>query len=75
MKLKIKFYKTQFESFDIKNLIPTFNFSKNVQGWFYIKNYTVILFRYAMTITIIKTSDLFINRQIAHDFNVCKYIM
>lgn len=74
MKRKIKFYQTQFAPFTISNLIPKFDFSRNVQGWFFIRKWTFTLFRYAVTISFVVITDLNTEREQAHERNIAKYM-
>ena len=74
MKREVKFYQTQFSPFTGKNLLPKLTFSKNVQGWFFTRNWTITLFRFACTISTTVTKDLDVDRNLAHDQNVSKYM-
>ena len=74
MKTEFSFYKSQFAPFKSTNLIPRLRCSKNVQGWSFIQTFTATWFRYAATLWIIKRSDLSIDRNLAHDQNVAKYL-
>ena len=65
-KLEIKFYQKNFTRFKVSNLLPKISFSKNVQGWSFTKNYTITWLRFAITLFLIKRSDLGIDRNIAH---------
>ena len=74
MKQEFKFYRHWFAAIKIKNLLPIFRYSKNVQGWFFTRNYTLELFTYAVNYSITIISDIDIDRSLSHDMNVAKYI-
>jgi len=75
MKREINFYQTDFKPFTAKSLVPNFNYSKNVQGWFFIRDWTFEIFRYAFTISVTLISDMNEDRNLAHTKNVCKYML
>jgi hypothetical protein len=82
MKRKLKFYKywyaplnfKDYSTFEYSKWIPKFEFSKNVQGWSFTRNYSIYWIRWAITYTTIIHSDFNIDRKIAHEINVKKYI-
>ena len=74
MKRKINFYQTDYKKFKTANLLPDVSFSKNVQGWFFTRNYTITWLRFAVTLTLTKRSDLNIDRDLAHEQNVKMYM-
>jgi len=74
MKREINFYQTDYTKFKVANLLPKVSFSKNVQGWSFTRNYTITWLRFAVTISLIKRSDLNIDRNLAHEQNVAKYM-
>jgi len=82
MKRKLKFYKywyapLNFKEYTLLNYnkyIPKFKFSKNVQGWSFTRNYTVYWLKWAITYSTIITSDLNIDRNVAHEMNIKKYM-
>lgn len=69
-KQEIKFYQTDFTPFKVTDLFPKLGYSKNVQGWFFTRNYILTLFRYAITLSLTTISDLSISREKAHRMNV-----
>ena len=75
MKREFCFYKSWFAGFRIVDLIPIFGFSKNVQGWFFTRNYTLNWLTYCIQFSITKTSDLNEDRNIAHEKNVNRYMV
>jgi len=74
MKREINFYQTDYTKFKVANLLPKVSFSKNVQGWSSTRNYTITWLRFAVTLRLIKRSDLNIDRNLAHEQNVAKYM-
>ena len=74
MKRKINFYQTDFTKFKAANLLPILSYSKNVQGWSFTRNYTITWLRFAVTLSLIERSDLSIDRNLAHEQNVIKYM-
>ena len=74
MKREIYFYKTDFTKFKVANLLPIFSYSKNVQGWSFTRDYTITWLRFALRLSLIKRSDLTIDRNLAHEQNVLKYM-
>ena len=74
MKREIKFYQTDYTKFKVANLLPKASFSKNVQGWSFTRNYTITWLRFAVTLSLIKRSDLNIARNLAHKHNVARYM-
>ena len=74
MKREINFYKTDYTRFKAANLLPNVSFSKNVQGWSFIRNYTITWLRFAVTLSLTKRSDLNVDRNVAHEQNVAKYM-
>ena len=74
MKREINFYKYWFAPLKFKNFIPSFTHSRNVQGWFFTRNYTFEWFRYAINYRIVITNGLELNHSDAHEPNVLKYM-
>lgn len=74
MKTECFFYKSQFAPFKATNLVPRLIYSKNVQGWSFIRTYKYTWLRYAVTLLVIKRSDLNVDRNLAHEQNVAKYM-
>ena len=74
MKHKINFYRHWFAPVSIKNLLPIFSCSKNVQGWFFTRSYTLEWFTYAINYSITINSNFNIDRNVAHNINVAKYM-
>ena len=75
MKKKLKFYKYWFAPITLKQLIPSYSHSKNVQGWFFTRNWSVSWFRYCLLFTITVTSEFSVSRNIAHKKNITRYIV
>jgi hypothetical protein len=75
MRRNIHFYRTDYTKFTSTNLIPKFSFSKNVQGWVFTRNYTFECMRYAITLSLLITSDTKIPMNIAHRDNVNKWML
>lgn len=73
MKRNLTFYKSWLNGFRFKDILPVFRYTKNVQGWFFTRNYTFELFTYALNYSIVINSDLSIDRMVAHDTNISKY--
>jgi hypothetical protein len=71
---KINFYKSYYSTFRVKDLFPKFSISKNVQGWFFTRIWSLNWFTYVVSFSIIKRSDLNEERNIAHEKNVARYI-
>ena len=74
MKKKLKFYKSWFASFTKEQFIPKFSFSKNVQGWFFTRNWCLNWLTYCLQYSITIKSDLEEDRSIAHEKNVAFYM-
>ena len=81
MKRELKFYQYWFAPMNFKYPIfgyskwfPKFDFSKNVQGWFYTRKYTLSWLKWALTYTISLNSDFSVSRNLAHEMNVKKYM-
>jgi hypothetical protein len=74
MKREIDFYQTDYTRLNAANLLPKVSFSKNVQGWSFIRNYTITWLRFALTLSFTKRSDLNVDRNLAHEQNVAKYM-
>jgi hypothetical protein len=75
MKRELKFYKHWFAPITKKQLIPSFSFSKNVQGYFFTRNWSISWFRYCLLFTVVITSDFNEDRNIAHERNVASYML
>ncbi len=75
MKIELKLFKSLYGRFTNKQLIPCFKFSKNVQGWFFSRNWWITWFRYCLLFTITKQSDFNQDRNIAHKKNVARYML
>ena len=75
MKTKLKLFKSWYGCFTIKQLIPSFKFSKNVQGWVFTRNWSITWFMYCLLFTVTKTSDTDEDRKIAHENNVALYMV
>jgi len=71
----LNYYKTDYTSFSVKNLLPKVIFSKNVQGWFFTRNYTFVWLQFAATYWITIRSDINIDREVAHQNNVEKWMV
>jgi hypothetical protein len=75
MRREINFYKSWYAGFRLKDLLPKFNFTKNVQGWSFIRVWTISWFTYALSYRLTKRSDLNEDRSIAHEKNVMRYMV
>jgi hypothetical protein len=75
MKKELKLFKSWYGKFTVKQLIPKFRFSKNVQGWFFTRNWSVTLFTYCLNYSITITSDTNEEHNIAHEKNVALYML
>lgn len=53
--------------FTVKNLIPNFSYRKNVQGWFFTRNWTITFLRYSLTYSVILSSVFDEDRDKAHE--------
>ncbi len=74
MKTEFNFYKSWYAGFRLRDLLPIFSFTKNVQGWSFARVYSLYWFTYAVSINLIKISDLNENRSAAHEKNVKRYM-
>ena len=74
MKRELTFYKSYYAPLSMQNIVPKFEFSKNVQAWWFTRNYTLTWIRWALTYTITIQSDLEEERTMAHESNVKKYM-
>lgn len=74
MKRKLKLFKSWYAPLTIKQFIPNFKFSKNVQGWFFTRNWSLCWLRYCLLFTVTITSDFNEDRRIAHEKNVARYL-
>ena len=52
MKRTIYFYRHWFAPIRVKDFLPVFRYSKNVQGWFFTRNCILELFTYALRYSI-----------------------
>jgi hypothetical protein len=75
MKREFKFFKSWFAPLTISQFIPRFKFSKNVQGWFFTRNWAIYWLRYCLLFTVTKTSDFNEDRNVAHEKNVARYML
>jgi hypothetical protein len=74
MKREFNFYKSYYAGFRAKDLLPIFSFTKNIQGWFFTRVWSLNWFTYAVSFNLTKTSDFNENRSLAHEKNVKQYI-
>ena len=74
MKREIKIYKYWHAAVKFKNFIPSFTHSRNVQGWFFIRNYTFEWFKYAVNYRIVIKDREELSHNDAHEPNVLKYM-
>lgn len=72
-KYRIRFYKQQVLGITFKPMVPNVSFSKNAQGWFYTRYWSISWFAYCLQYSITITSDLKVDRKEAHKLNVQKY--
>lgn len=75
MKREFNFYKSWYVGFRIKDLLPIFGFTKNVQGWSFTRVWSLNWFTYAISFRLIKRSNLNEDRNIAHEKNVARYML
>jgi len=75
MKRKFIFYKSWLAGFRAKDLFPIFSFTKNVQGWFFTRVWSLNWFTYTISFILIKTSDLNEDRSLSHEKNVKRYMV
>jgi len=75
MKLNLNFYRYLLSSMKMINYKPKFVYSKNVQGYWFTRNYTIYFCVWALTLTITIHSDFNVKRSIAHEMNVKKYML
>lgn len=73
MKRNFTFFKSYYAPLSLKNFVPKFEFSKNVQAWWFTRNFTLMWIRWALTYTITIHSDYKEARSLAHESNVNKY--
>lgn len=74
MRRELSIYKYLYGPLSLRHWIPKFRYSKNVQGWWFIRNFTLCFIRWAITLTITIQSDFKVERGMAHDINVQKYM-
>jgi len=74
-KRELNFFKTDYTKFSVSNLLPKLRFGKNVQAWNYTRNYTFEWLTYAVTYGITIISDTNIDRKIAHEINLAKWMV
>ena len=74
MKIEFYFFKSWYVGFRLRDLIPIFGFSKNVQGWSFTRNWSLNWLTYCLCFSIILRSDLNEDINIAHEMNVAKYM-
>ena len=74
MKREFNFYKSYYDGFRVKDLLPIFSFTKNVQGWFFTRVWSLNWFTYAASFRLIKKIYLNEDRSVAHEKNVKRYM-
>ena len=74
-KTEVDFYKSDYTRFSLVNLLPVFNYGKNVQGYSFTRGITIYWFTYAVTVSVTLRSDDSIDSSLAHEINVQKYMM
>jgi len=74
MKSTFNFYKSYYYKIRIIDLIPIISYSKNVQGWFFTRCWSINWLTYAISFSLIKISDLNQDRNISHEKNVIRYM-
>lgn len=75
MKREIYFYRRNYIGFTSKDLLPIYNFRKNVQGWSFIRVWSLYWFNYAISFIITKRSYLNEDIVVAHEKNVKQYML
>lgn len=73
-KLRMWFYKENYEPITFKDFIPTFWKGANVQGWSYNRDFSITWLRYCLRLHISKLSNEHMGRMEAHEANVKKYL-
>jgi len=63
-----------YPTFEWNKWLPKFDYMKNVQGWWLTRTYTLYWFIWALTYTIVIHSDYDVERNVAHEMNVKKYL-
>jgi hypothetical protein len=66
----MNFYKSWYAKFRLIDLVPRIHFSKNVQGWWFIRDWSFYWFTYCLSFTIVIQSDVNEDRNEAHERNV-----
>lgn len=74
MKKEIYFYKSRHSAIRVVDFCPILSYTKNVQGYSFIRTWSLIWLRYSFTLFVIKNSDLNEDRDVAHENNIRKYI-
>ncbi len=74
MKRELLFYKWYYTKLTLINFVPVIEFSKNVQGHFFTRNYCLYWLRYCVQLSLIVTSDFNEERSVAHEKNVERYM-
>ena len=75
MKREIKFYRYLYAApLTLRKWLPKFERSKNVQGYWFIRTYTLTWFIWATTYRISIHSDFEEDRSVAHERNVKRYM-
>lgn len=73
-KFTADFYKSNYQSFSISDLVPEIRLGRNVQGYYYTKTITIQWLRWATTFRHVTIDNLCIDRSDAHELNVKKYM-
>lgn len=74
MKYRVNCYKSIFTPIRPIDFSPHFEFSKNVQSWYFTRNWSLTWFIYQITFSATLISDLSENGEYAHQKNVAKYM-
>jgi hypothetical protein len=75
MKRELKLFKSWYGPLGLKCFIPRYSYSKNVQGWFFTQNWSVLFFTYCINYSLTIISDMSEERSSAHEKNVAQYMM
>lgn len=74
MKTQFNFYKSWYSTFRLIDIFPIFSFTKNVQGYSFVRVYSLKWFTYAFSFFSIKRSYLNEDRSVAHKKNVNRFL-
>jgi hypothetical protein len=73
MERSLILFKSWYGPLNVRQFIPYFKFSRNVQGWFYTRYWSIFWLTYCFSLDCTITSDFNEDNNIAHEKNVVKY--